>query len=57
MIIQNFFAGYTVICYCVGFDVLTAVLTESSVFWDRTQCSLLKANRRFGGSCRLHLQG
>jgi hypothetical protein len=30
---------------------------KSSVFWDITPCSPLKANRRFGGTCRLHLQG
>jgi hypothetical protein len=29
---------------------------KSSVFWDITPCSLLKVNRRFGGTCRLHLQ-
>jgi hypothetical protein len=30
---------------------------NSSVFWDITPCSPLKVNRRFGGTCRLHLQG
>jgi hypothetical protein len=29
---------------------------KSTVFWDITQCSPLKVNRRFGGTCRLHLQ-
>jgi hypothetical protein len=29
---------------------------ESSVFWD-ISCSPLNVNRRFGGTCRLHLQG
>jgi hypothetical protein len=33
----------------VGFEVLTSVITESSVFWDMTPCSPLKVNRRFGG--------
>jgi hypothetical protein len=28
-----------------------------SLWWDVTPCSLLKVNRRFGGKCRLHLQG
>jgi hypothetical protein len=28
-----------------------------SVFWDITPCSPLKVNRRFGGTCRLHLHG
>jgi hypothetical protein len=41
----------------VGFEVLTAVVMNSSIFWDITPCSPLKVNRRFGGTCRLHLQG
>jgi hypothetical protein len=28
-----------------------------SVFWNITLCSPLKVNRRFGGACRLHIQG
>jgi hypothetical protein len=27
------------------------------IFWDITPCSPLKVNRRFWGTCRLHLQG
>jgi hypothetical protein len=27
---------------------------KNSVFWDITQCSSLKANRRFGGTFRFH---
>jgi hypothetical protein len=27
------------------------------IFWDKTPCSPLKVNRRFGGTCCLHLQG
>jgi hypothetical protein len=41
----------------VGFEVLTAVVMKSSVFWDITPCSPLKVSRRFGWTCRLHLQG
>jgi hypothetical protein len=41
----------------VGFEVLTAVIMKISIFWDITQCSLLKLNRRFEGTLRLHLQG
>jgi hypothetical protein len=41
---------------CIGFEVLTAVVMKSSVFWDITPCSSLKVNRCFGGTCRLHLQ-
>jgi hypothetical protein len=32
-------------------------ISKSSLFWDITQCSPLKVNRRFGGTCRLHFQG
>jgi hypothetical protein len=32
----------------VGFEVLTAVVMNSSVFWDIMPCSPLKVNRRFG---------
>jgi hypothetical protein len=41
----------------VEFEVLTAVVTTSFVFWDITSCSPLKVIRRFGGVCRLHIQG
>jgi hypothetical protein len=41
----------------VRFDVITAVVTESTIFWDTTPCSPLKVIRRFGGTYRLHLQG
>jgi hypothetical protein len=41
----------------VGFEALSAVIMKSSVFWDITPYSPLKANRRFGGTCRLQLQG
>jgi hypothetical protein len=41
----------------VGFEVFTAVVMESIIFWDVTPCSLLSFNRRFGGTYRLHLQG
>jgi hypothetical protein len=43
--------------YIVKYDVLTAVITKSSFFRDITPCSQLKVNRRFGGTCRLHLSG
>jgi hypothetical protein len=41
----------------VGFEVLTPVVMNSSVFWDITPCSPLKVNRRLRGTYRLHLQG
>jgi hypothetical protein len=43
--------------FFVGFEVLTAVVMKSSIFWDITSCSPLKVNRCFGESCSLHLQG
>jgi hypothetical protein len=42
--------------HCVGFEVLTPVVMESSIFCDITPCNPLKVNRRFRGTCRLHLQ-
>jgi hypothetical protein len=34
----------------VGFEVLTAVVMKSYIFWDITPCIPLKVNRRFGGT-------
>jgi hypothetical protein len=45
------------IYYVAGFEVLTAMIMKSAIFWDITPCSPLKLNRRFGGKFRLHLQG
>jgi hypothetical protein len=39
----------------VGFEVLIAMVTKSSIFLHKTPCSPLKFNRRLGGTCRLHL--
>jgi hypothetical protein len=33
------------------------IYVNCSIFWDITPCSLVKVNRRFGGTYRLHLQG
>jgi hypothetical protein len=41
----------------VGFEVLTALVTNSSIIREKTSCSPLEVNRRFGWTCRLHLQG
>jgi hypothetical protein len=41
----------------VGFEVFTAVIMKSIIFWDMMLCSPLSFNRRFGGIYRLHLQG
>jgi hypothetical protein len=40
-----------------GFEVLTAVIMQSSVFWDITPCNPLKVNRCFGGISRLKAGG
>jgi hypothetical protein len=40
----------------VGFEVFTAVTMKNAVFRDMAPCEYCK-NRRFGGTCRLHLQG
>jgi hypothetical protein len=37
----------------VGFEVLTAVIRKSSIFWYIVPCSLLKISWRFGGTYRL----
>jgi hypothetical protein len=42
--------------WCVGFEVLTAVVMKSAIFWDITLCSPLSVNRRFGGTYHRHLQ-
>jgi hypothetical protein len=39
----------------VAHEVLTAVVKKSSIFWDITPCSPLKAKWRFGGTYGLHL--
>jgi hypothetical protein len=41
----------------VGFEVLIAVVMNSTIFWDITPCSPSRARRRYGGTYRLHLQG
>jgi hypothetical protein len=41
----------------IGSEVLKAVVIKRSVFWNITPCNLLEVNRRFGRTCRLHLQG
>jgi hypothetical protein len=41
----------------VGFEALTAVVMNTSIFCIIMSFSRLKVNRRFGRTCRLHLQG
>jgi hypothetical protein len=48
--------GHRQVCI-IGFEVLTAVVMKSSIFWVITPCSPLKVNRRFEGTCPFYLQG
>jgi hypothetical protein len=57
MVFVVFFSPSRQIIVHVGFEVLAAVDTKKPAFWDITPCTPLKVNRRFGGICRLHLQG
>jgi hypothetical protein len=41
----------------VGFEVFTAMVMKSIIFWDMTPCNPLSCTRRFGGMYHLHLQG
>jgi hypothetical protein len=43
--------------FFVGFEVLTAVVMKSAIFWDITPCTPLSVNRCFEGTYHLHLQG
>jgi hypothetical protein len=47
-----FASGHLVLCV-----VLSVLYGKGLIFWDITPCSPSKANRHFGGICRLHLQG
>jgi hypothetical protein len=40
----------------VIFEVLTAVIMKSSIFWDITPRGPMKVNRIFGGTCHLNLE-
>jgi hypothetical protein len=39
-----------------GFQASAAMLMRSTLFWDITQCQLVKLYRRFGATHRSHLQ-
>jgi hypothetical protein len=41
----------------IRFEVPAAVVMKGYISWDIAPCNPLKVNRRFGGTCRLHLQG
>jgi hypothetical protein len=40
-----------------GFEVLTAMVVKSTIFWDITLCRPSKVNRRFERTYNLHLLG
>jgi hypothetical protein len=40
----------------LGFEFLTAMLMKIYIFCNITPCRQLRVDRRFGGTCRLHLQ-
>jgi hypothetical protein len=42
--------------YCVGTEILTAMVMKSSAYWDITPCSSVIVNQRFGGTYHLHFQ-
>jgi hypothetical protein len=44
-----------IVFHCVGLEVLTVVIMKSTI-WDKTPCSPLKNNRRFGVKYHLYLQ-
>jgi hypothetical protein len=46
---------YITVCVCIWWS--PEQIFHGSIFWDITSCSPLKANRRFGRTCRLHLHG
>jgi hypothetical protein len=46
-----------ILFFCVGFEVLIAVVMKSSAFWDIMPYSQFKVNRRFGVTCRLSPKG
>jgi hypothetical protein len=48
------FCSFTFL-HIVGTEVLTAVVTNSSIFSDIMLCSPLKVNQHYRGTCRLHL--
>jgi hypothetical protein len=37
--------------------VVKSCALNSSILWDIASCNPLKVDRRFGGACRLHLEG
>jgi hypothetical protein len=58
--LNSLFAGNNIAFFerkIIRFEVFTAVVIKSIIFWDMTPCSPLSFKRSFGGTYRLHLQG
>jgi hypothetical protein len=53
MIVSNLVKIYSAV---VGFEVFMAVTMKNAVFSHVAPCEFI-INRRFGGTCRLYLQG
>jgi hypothetical protein len=43
--------------FCSILYIQSYIKVKSTIYWNITPCSPLKLNRRFGGTCLLHLQG
>jgi hypothetical protein len=54
---ETMFHAYINNKWNLEFEVLTAIVMKSSLFWDIMPCYPLKFNRRFGRTCRHHLRG
>jgi hypothetical protein len=39
----------------LDFEVLTAEVMKSTIFWDVMPCNTLKVKQRFAGTCHSHL--
>jgi hypothetical protein len=53
--LKNVFIDTAKLSAWVRFEIFTAVVMKSIIFWDVSPCSLLSLNRRFGGTYRLLL--
>jgi hypothetical protein len=54
--VKGHVAMLSTVLYSAGFEVFTVVTMKNAVFWDVAPHGFI-INRRFGETCRLHLQG
>jgi hypothetical protein len=54
---KQYFAQKNEMIWCLGFEVFTAMVMKSSLFWEMMSCSPMKVNWCFGGTCHFHIQG